>query len=77
MFENLRGAACDRVLIIFTSGEGRVGDVFEPDVELVAGQALLEVLHLKVDSLEVLLDDAAEVDGVQRGIPGCPEGQPR
>src|SRR5439155_18511214 len=65
------------VEIVFTSGERRVGKVFEADLELIAGETLVEVLHREADRLVVVFDDAAKVDGAERGIPGFPEGQPR
>ena len=45
-------------------------------MEFIASEALGEVLHLETNRCVVVLDDAAKFDGLQRGIPRCPEGEP-
>jgi hypothetical protein len=46
VLEYLDGAAGDRMQIVFPSGERRVGEVFEANLELIAGETLVEVLYL-------------------------------
>lgn len=73
VFENLDRSPSDGVPVVLASGEEGVGDVSEPDVEFVAAETLVEVLHRETDRLVVVLGRPAKVDRGEGGIPGRPK----
>src|SRR5438876_11478676 len=75
-FQKSAGSTSDLLLMVLPSGEGCIGDVLEPDLNFIAAETLVKVVHYQTHALVMLAERPAKVERFEGRIPGCPEGQP-